>query len=81
MTEAFYTPPEVAARLRCKPDRVRAWILKGELEASNIGDGSRPRFRVSQSALDAFLKSRSGARPAPEPQRRRRAAAVCDGPY
>jgi hypothetical protein len=56
----FFTPPEIAARLRVKPERVVSWIRRGELTGVNLAErgSKRPRYRVSQIALDAFLAAR-----------------------
>ncbi len=66
----YLTPNEVAQRLRVNGNKVRGWIAAGRLEAANIAQGERgkPRYRVTQAALDAFLKSRSN-RPPCKPQR------------
>jgi hypothetical protein len=64
-----YTPNELARRLRVSPDRVRAWINRGELAAINTADrGARPRFVVLPDQLAAFIE---GRRPAPPPDRPR----------
>ena len=65
------TPPEIARRLRVKPSRVRQWIMRGELRAANLGDGSRPRYKIDPADLQIFLEHRA-AGPAPRPVRRRR---------
>ncbi len=63
------TPPEVAKQLRCRASQVLAWIKSGELKASNLSKGNRPRYRVTPEDLAAFLKSR-------QPEPRRKAAKV-----
>jgi excisionase family DNA binding protein len=53
------TPPQVARQLSVDASTVIGWIRSGELKGSNIGKGSqRPRYRIQQSDLEAFLKSR-----------------------
>lgn len=53
------TPLEVASRLGLnRPDRIYAMIGSGELKASNIGSGMRPRWRVRESELNSFLERR-----------------------
>lgn len=75
----FLTPPEISKILRVKPDKVLCWIHRGELKAVNVGNGiRRPRYRVSQESLDAFVKSRE-VQPPPPVQRRRRNAMPPDG--
>jgi hypothetical protein len=44
---------------------VLAWIRSGELKASNLSKGSRPRYRVTPDDLAAFLKSRQPEPPTP----------------
>ena len=65
----FMTAPEAARVLRVKPDRLRGWIEAGELPAANLGDGSRPRYRISRPDLLLFLERRAAARPAPVRER------------
>jgi len=66
------TPPQVARRLGVAADKVRAWIRSGELPAMDVslrhGLG-RPRWRVTESDLDAFIRRRS-AEPRRAPSRR-----------
>jgi len=53
-----YSPPEVARRLGCKPERILGWIRSGKLQALNTSAGSkRPRFRVTPEALAAFERT------------------------
>jgi excisionase family DNA binding protein len=71
----FLSPPEIADLLACNADRVRNWINSGQLVATNIGDKSRPRWRVRQTDFDDFLMRRSNQScPQPAPRRRRRPA-------
>jgi len=67
----YLTPPAVAKLLHVRPDRVRAWIRSGQLRAVDLSDGTRPRFRISESDLQIFLNRRSAA-PEPKVSRRRR---------
>jgi len=56
---SLLTPAEVADRLRfARADRVYEMINAGELLASNVGSGSRPRWRVSEVELERFLARR-----------------------
>jgi hypothetical protein len=68
------TPPKVATRLGVSADKVRAWIRKGELCATNVAmEGSgRPRFGISEEDLAAFQARRQPAKPPPKPPRRRK---------
>ncbi len=78
MTTALtFTPPQVAKRWRCSPDRVRDLIRTGNLEAFNMAEpGERPQYRVSAEAVARFERSRSvtGKIPTTKPTRRRRPA-------
>lgn len=67
------TVADIARRYRVSPDRVRAWIRRGELAAVNTRDVrcGRPRFVVTQEALDRFERGRAAVT-TPKPQRRRR---------
>lgn len=69
----FLTPPQIAARYGIKPEKVLRWIANGELVAVNIAERStgRPRWRVSEEALQAFERRRS-SRPEPKPTRKSR---------
>lgn len=70
----FLTAPEAAEILRVKVDRLRAWIARGELPAANLGDHSRPRYRIARCDLVLFLERRSIVKPAPAPTRRKQQA-------
>lgn len=70
---AFLTPPEAAELLRVKATRIRRWIETGELVAPNLGDKSKPRYRIARAELLAFLDRRSVVHPPQKPRRRRRA--------
>ncbi|MCA9189021.1 MAG: helix-turn-helix domain-containing protein [Pirellulaceae bacterium] len=70
-TSLYYSPPEVARRYGVAADKVRQWITRGELTAVNVGDATRPRWRVSPEALADFEAARA-ATPPPPPRRRRR---------
>lgn len=75
MSNRGLTVADVAQRYRVSPDKVRAWIKRGELVAINTADRrcGRPRFVVPADALDAFERRRAAATPeAPKPQRRKR---------
>jgi excisionase family DNA binding protein len=72
LASRYLTPPGVAERLGVDSHRVVGWIRSGQLPAVNVGDGARrPRFRVSEADLAAFLAARSVG-PAPRVSRIRR---------
>ena len=71
---AYLPISAVAEALSVDERRVRQWIKSGELPACNCGStgsGKKPRWRISQNDLDAFLQRRS-ATPAVKAVRRRR---------
>jgi hypothetical protein len=74
-----FTVADVAARYRVSPDKVRAWIKKGELSAINTASSlsGRAQLRITPEALAAFERCRT-ASPPPKPQRRRRQSATKD---
>ena len=55
------TTPQVAKRLGVNQDKVLNWIRSGELRAMNYAtrQSGRPRYRVAESDLAAFLASRA----------------------
>ena len=70
-----YSPPQVARRLGCKPEKVIAWIRAGRLQAMNIASEGciRPRYRITPEALAEFEASLLVV--APKRPTRRRATA------
>jgi hypothetical protein len=73
-----YTVRDVAKRYRVSPDKVRAWIVRGELTAINTAAVlcSRPRFVVLPDALAVFERCRAGGPPAKPPRRKKRTTPV-----
>jgi hypothetical protein len=73
------TPNELARVLRVSPDRIRAWIKAGQLQAINTASTvcGRPRYVVLPHHLAEFEARRLAGSP-PKPPRRRRAAAQID---
>ena len=71
---AMLTPPQVAERLGVSPEKVRGWIEKEKLAATNVArDGSaRPRWRIDEKDLEKFEKSRQPTKPRPAQQKRRK---------
>jgi excisionase family DNA binding protein len=60
---------------------VLAWIHSGELKAVNVGrklSAKKPRWRITQEALDGFELLRTPAPPAPRTRRRKRPADVIE---
>jgi hypothetical protein len=65
--------------LRVSPDRVRAWIARGELGAINTSEAlcGRPRYVILPHHLAAF-EQRHQAAPPPKPARRKRQQGATD---
>ncbi len=74
MIATFLTPPQVAKRLGVGPDKIIGWLLAGELRGINVAakTSGRPRYRISEEAVDDFLKKRSASVRPEIPRRRRR---------
>ncbi|MDZ7620836.1 MAG: helix-turn-helix domain-containing protein [Patescibacteria group bacterium] len=68
------SPAEVAKQLGVGGDKVRTWIESGEMPALNVAatKGKRPRWRVTEEGLAAFVASRQNRLPEPKPMRRRK---------
>jgi len=68
------TPPQVAKQLGVSPDKIRGWIDKGELHATNVatGHGGRPRYRISEENMAAFKRARQPSKPPPKTPRRKK---------
>jgi excisionase family DNA binding protein len=80
---SFLTPPQIAERLAVSEDTVLRWLANNELRGFRIGqkpNSKRPRWRVSEVDLLAFLERRSNG-PRIEPQRRRRRATAAGVDY
>jgi hypothetical protein len=72
------TPPEIGRRLRVSADKVRGWIMRGELRAIDVADrvGSRPRWRVAPNDLADFEARRTATRTPPVKRRRQRTGVI-----
>jgi hypothetical protein len=71
---AGLTVAEVARRYRVSPDKIRAFIKRGELAAINTAMAlcGKPRWVITPDALARFEKSRSAGSPAKPARRRKR---------
>jgi len=76
---AGLTVLDFSKRYRISPDKVRAWIVKGELAAINTASAlcGKPRYVITPEALADFEKRRS-AGPTPKPRRRRKRTLMVD---
>jgi transposase len=74
-----YTVRELAQVWRVSPDRIRAWIARGELTALNTADAAcgRPRYVILPHHLAAW-EQRHRAGPTPKPPRRRNQTDMVD---
>jgi hypothetical protein len=68
----------VALRYRVGEDKVRGWIMRGELRAINTAAAlcGRPRWVIPSEALAEFERRRAGGPPPKPPRRRRRTAPI-----
>src|SRR5438309_688243 len=57
--EMFYTPAEVAARLKVKQRTVMEWLRTGQLRGVKLGPGGR-LWRVRAADLDTFAEAPAG---------------------
>ncbi len=53
----YLTTEEVAEQLRVYPGTVKRWLREGKLAGVSLG--SRAGWRVSEEALDAFVRRQS----------------------
>lgn len=70
-----YTVRDLQERYGVREHTILHWIKTGQLVALNVGvdpGKKKPRWRISQAALDAFELQRTTS-PPPTPIRRRRA--------
>jgi excisionase family DNA binding protein len=52
------TVPEVAEKLRVKPETVRRWLRSGALRGRQMG-GRRGGYRIATSEVDRFFREKS----------------------
>ena len=63
---------EVAARFAVENETVLGWISSGALRSVNISNGTRSRWRISEEAIEEFIKARTSmGKPAPTTTTRR----------
>ncbi len=70
----MFTPAEIAKQWGGSPDKVIEWIKSGELRAVTMATRpeGRPRYKVDQADLEAFLLRRSITSSPGKGRRRRR---------
>jgi hypothetical protein len=78
----YYTVADIVKRFGVNEHAVLGWIKNRELRAINVGRSQgkkKPRWRISQAALEDFERSRTSAPLAQEHKvTRRRAPQVVD---
>jgi len=77
---SLLTVKQVAERYRVSQHRVLAWIQQRELKAVSVATrpGGSPRWRIRESALEAFEALRSADPPPPPATKRHRNPDVID---
>jgi excisionase family DNA binding protein len=50
----YFTPGQVAKRLRVDRTTVQRWIKQGSLEAETVQQGRQQRFSIKKSSLEAI---------------------------
>jgi hypothetical protein len=71
----FWKIPQLAKAMQLDRHSIDDLIKSGELVAINVAlkpDATRPRWRISQESLDAFVRRRQAIQSAPAPRRRKR---------
>lgn len=58
-TSRAITPPALSKQLVVHVSKILGWIRSGELRAVNLGNGSRPRWRILPDDLEQFLARRA----------------------
>jgi hypothetical protein len=74
-----YTVGDLARRWRVGPDKIRAFLRRGELVGVNVATNlsGRPQWRITAESVERFERRRSSA-PPPKLPRRRRATQMVD---
>ena len=82
-TKETLTPPELARKWGVSPDKVAQLIANGELRAINLAvdPTGKPRYRIYNSEVERFEKTRMIAPPVEKPRRRRRQLAASGTTY
>ena len=74
------TVKELCERYQVGEHTVLAWIHNGELRAHSVSRraGGRPRWRITQEALEAFELIRTPSPPPPRKRRKNRSAGIIE---
>jgi hypothetical protein len=79
-----YNVTDICNRYAVREHTVLTWIHNGELKAVNVGvepGKKKPRWRITQAALDAFEAMRSTTPPPPPTRRNRRKSKLAEVNY
>jgi hypothetical protein len=71
-----WTTHSIAKWMKVSPEKVRGWITRGELKATNVGNEIKPSYRIDPANFDSFLLLHSVIPAVPSGRRRRRSAAM-----
>jgi hypothetical protein len=76
---AGFTVADLCKRWRVGPDKIRAFLRRGELAAVNLATclSAKPQWRITPESVAQFEQKRSSA-PTPKAPRRRRPSATRD---
>jgi hypothetical protein len=70
---ATTTPPKLAKAWGLKAETILRWIRSGELVAFNVSaPGRRPRWKITEQAIEDFIAKRSAKPPTPKAGRRKK---------
>jgi hypothetical protein len=76
---AGWTVRGLARRWLVSPDKIRAFLRRGELVGVNVATNvsARPQWRITRESVERFEQRRSSA-PPPRPARRRKRPTLID---
>jgi hypothetical protein len=74
-----FSVADLCRRWKIGPDKIHAFIRRGELMAVNVATNlaGRPQWRVTPESVEQFERRRTSA-PPPKPLRRRRQPVLLD---
>jgi excisionase family DNA binding protein len=75
-----YGIKDICERFAVGEHTVLAWVRSGELRAIDVSrkQGGRPKWRITQEALELFAVARTATPPPPRARRRHRPADVIE---
>ena len=81
MPSSTHAVKDLCERYGVSEHTVLGWIRSGELRAVNVGrhlDTKKPRWRITQEALETFELARTASAPPPRTRRRKQPAGVIE---